>query len=65
MPERKGTAPLTAREEPSTAQKTCMGCDAWEKFSCFNASSQFFGGAVDCGCRYYRPEGTNERKTEN
>lgn len=27
MSERKGTTPLTAREEPEIDQKTCMGCD--------------------------------------
>lgn len=56
MPERKETAQLTAREEPTTGQKTCMGCDAWDKFNCFNAASPFFGGAVDCGCRHFRTE---------
>lgn len=56
MSERKRTAPLTAREEATTGQKTCMGCDAWDKFKCFNAASPFFGGAVDCGCRYFRTE---------
>ena len=56
MPERKRTEAVTAREEPAAAQKTCMGCESWDKFSCFNAESQFFVGAVDCGCRFYRTE---------
>lgn len=56
MPERKRTEAVTAREEPAAAQKTCMGCESWDKFSCFNAESQFFGGAVDCGCRYFKTE---------
>lgn len=56
MSERKGTTPLTAREEPEIDRKTCMGCDSWDKFTCFNAASQSFGGAVDCGCRYYGTE---------
>lgn len=56
MPERKRTEAVTAREEPAVAQKTCMGCESWDKFSCFNAASQFFGGAVDCGCRYFKTE---------
>ena len=43
MPERKGTAPLTAREEPTTTHRSCVGCDAWDDFTCCNASSQFFG----------------------
>lgn len=47
---------MTAREEPVTEQRTCMGCNAWDKYTCCNASSQFFGGAVDCGCRYYKTE---------
>lgn len=56
MQERKITEAVTAREEPAAAQKTCMGCESWDKFSCFNAESQFFGGAVDCGCRYFKTE---------
>lgn len=56
MPERKRTEAVTAREEPAAAQKTCMGCESWDKFSCFNAESHFFGGAVDCGCRYFKTE---------
>lgn len=60
MPERKGTAPLTAREEPTTTQRSCVGCDAWDDFTCCNAASQFFGGAVDCGCRYCRTEDVKE-----
>lgn len=56
MSERKGTTPLTAREEPEIDRKTCMGCDSWDKFTCCNASSQFFGEAVDCGCRYFKEE---------
>ena len=56
MSERKETAAMTAREESVTEQRTCMGCNAWDKYTCCNASSQFFGGAVDCGCRYYRTE---------
>lgn len=56
MQERKRTEAVTAREEFAAAQKTCMGCESWDKFSCFNAESQFFGGAVDCGCRYFKTE---------
>lgn len=56
MSERKEKTPLTAREEPEIDRKTCMGCDSWDKFTCFNATSQFFGGTVDCGCRYYGTE---------
>lgn len=41
MPERKRTEAVTAREEPAAPQKTCMGCDSWDKFTCFNAASQF------------------------
>ena len=56
MPERKRTEAVTAREEPAAPQKTCMGCESWDKFSCFNAESRFFGGLVDCGCRFYKRE---------
>lgn len=56
MSERKRAEAVTAREEPAAAEKTCMGCESWDKFTCFNAASQFFGGAVDCGCRYFKTE---------
>lgn len=56
MPERKRTEAVTAREEPAAPQKTCMGCESWDKFSCFNAESRFFCGSVDCVCRYFKTE---------